>query len=307
MYENKHGDKNKEERRMMNLNVKSVENVQTSGDFNLNAYLNQLTKYGSLSAEEEKALAKLAKEGSTEAKAILIKCNLKLVVSLAKKMLHSGNLSMADLIQEGNLGLMTAVDKFNYKLGYRFSTYASWWIKQYMFKAVSEQSHAMRIPVYVQETIAKYTKVKAEIEKAESGTVSTERVAKEMNIEADKINTYLNAFCRMLSLDGDFDGDGQNDLSLSEVIEDKKSSANKEAEYNNLSQDINMLLNTLKERECSVIKKRFGLCDEQRQTLEEIGNLYGVTKECIRQTEARALKKLKNNCLTEELYSSYVC
>lgn len=289
----------------MNLSSSSVENTQNS-DFNLNMYVNQISKYGSLSAEEEKALAKLAKEGSREAKSILTKCNLKLVVALAKKMIHSGNLSMADLIQEGNLGLMTAVDKFNYKLGYRFSTYASWWIKQYMFKAVSEQSHAMRIPVYVQETIAKYTKVKSEIEKNESGIVSTERVAKAMNIEADKINTYLNAFNKMLSLDGDFDCNGQNDLCLSEIIEDKKSSANQSAEYNNLSKDINMLLGTLKERECVVIKKRFGLCDEQKQTLEEIGNLYGVTKECIRQTEARALKKLKSNHLTEELFSSYV-
>lgn len=289
----------------MNLSGNAVENTQ-SGDFNLNVYVNQISKYGSLSAEEEKALAKLVKEGSAEAKSILTKCNLKLVVTLAKKMIHSGNLSMADLIQEGNLGLMTAVDKFNYKLGYRFSTYASWWIKQYMFKAVSEQSHAMRIPVYVQETIAKYTKVKSEIEKTESGIVSTERVAKAMNIETDKINTYLNAFNKMLSLDGDFDGNGQNDLCLSEIIEDKKSSANQCAEYNNLSKDINMLLGTLKERECVVIKKRFGLCDEQKQTLEEIGNLYGVTKECIRQTEARALKKLKSNHLTEELFSSYV-
>ena len=110
----------------------------------------------------------------------------------------------------------------------------------------------------------------------------------------------------MLSLDGDFEGDGQNDLSLSEVIEDRKASAQKDAEYNNLSQDINTLLGSLKERESSVIKMRFGLCDEQRQTLEEIGNLYGVTKECIRQTEARALKKLKNNDFSEILYSSYV-
>ena len=286
---------------MKNLN----ENL-SSGDFNLNAYVNQISKYGSLSAEEEKALAKLAKEGSEEAKNILTKCNLKLVVCLAKKMLHTGNLSIADLIQECNIGLMTAVDKFNYKLGYRFATYATWWVKQAMFKAISEQSHAMKIPVYVQETISKYTKVKSEMERSENGTVSTERVAQKMNIEAEKINTYLNAFCRMLSLDGDFDGDGQNDLSLSEVIEDKKSSANKDAEYNNLTQDINSLLKVLKERECSVIKKRFGLCDEQRQTLEEIGNLYGVTKECIRQTEARALKKLKESNISEVLYASYV-
>ena len=137
--------------------------LSENSDFNLNTYTKRISKYGTLSAEEEKNLAKLAKEGSSEAKKALIKCNLKLVVSLAKKMLHSGNLSLSDLIQEGNIGLITAIDKFNYKLGYRFSTYASWWIKQAMFKAISEQSHGMKIPVYVQETISKYTKIKADM------------------------------------------------------------------------------------------------------------------------------------------------
>lgn len=291
---------------MTNLNAKIVDNSLNNGDFNLQSYVNKISKYPNLTAEEEKTVAKLAKEGSQEAKSILIQSNLKLVVSLAKKMLHSGNLTMADLIQEGNIGLMTAVDKFNYKLGYRFATYASWWIKQSMFKAISEQSHAMKIPVYVQETISKYSKVKSEMEKTVNETVTTEKVAKKMNVEAEKINLYLNAFCKMLSLDGDFNGDGQNDLSLSEVIEDKNASAQQDAEYNNLTKDINSLLDTLKERESSVIKKRFGLCDEQRQTLEEIGNLFGVTKECIRQTEARALRKLKDNNISEILYSSYV-
>lgn len=290
---------------MMNLNTQKA-NVEMSMGSDLNAYISKVSKFESLSAEEETAVAKLIKDGSEEAKTLLIKANLKLVVSLAKKMLHSGNLTMFDLIQEGNLGLMTAVDKFNYKLGYRFATYASWWIKQYMFKAISEQSHAMKIPVYVQETISKYSKLKTEMEQVQNEVVSTEKVAKKMNMDAEKINLYLNAFCKMLSLDGDFDGDGQNDLSLSEVIEDKRSSAQKDVEYNNLTKDITSLLDTLKDRESSVLKKRFGLCDEQRQTLEEIGNLFGVTKECIRQTEARALRKLKENNLTEVLYSSYV-
>jgi RNA polymerase primary sigma factor len=290
---------------MKNLNVSSS-CTNESKDFDLNVYLSKISKYENLSAEEEKGFAKLAKEGSQEAKTILIQSNLKLVVTLAKKMLHTGNLTIADLIQEGNLGLMTAVDKFNYKLGYRFATYATWWIKQAMFKAISEQSHAMKIPVYIQETLSKYSKIKAEMERNSNTTIKTENVAKEMNIDADKINLYLNAFCKMLSLDGDFEGNGQSEMSLSEVIEDKKASAQNEAEYNNLSKDINSLLGTLKERESSVIKKRFGLCDEQRQTLEEIGNLYGVTKECIRQTESRALKKLKNNAMTEMLWTSYV-
>ena len=275
-------------------------------EFNLNAYTKKIGNFGELTAEEEKALAKLVKEGSEKAKKMLVKCNLKLVVNLARKMLHTGNLSIADLIQEGNIGLITAVDKFNYKLGYRFSTYASWWIKQAMFKAISEQSHGMKIPVYIQETIAKYKKLKSEMERNENDTISTEKVAEKMNMDAEKINIYLNAFCKMLSLDGDFENQNQDSLSLSEVIEDKNASAQANAEYNALSNDINSILDTLKERECKVIKMRFGLGDEQRQTLEEIGKLYGVTKECIRQTEARALKKLKNNQLSEMLFATYI-
>ena len=280
--------------------------LPASADFNLSMYTKKIAKYGSLNAEEEKDIAKLAKEGSEDAKKMLIKCNLKLVVSIARKMIHTGNLSLSDLIQEGNIGLITAIDKFNYKLGYRFSTYASWWIKQAMFKAISEQSHGMKIPVYVQETISKYTKIKTEMEKNQNESVSTEKVAKKMNMDAEKINTYLNAFCRMLSLDGDFETQNQDSLSLSEVIEDTKASAQEEAEYKALSNDINSILGTLKERECNVIKMRFGLGEEQRQTLEEIGHIYGVTKECIRQTEARALKKLKNNEISEMLFTTYI-
>ena len=278
----------------------------SNAELNINAYTKKIGQYRDLTAEEEKSLAKLVKEGSQDAKKMLIKCNLKLVVNLARKMLHTGNLSVADLIQEGNIGLITAVDKFNYKLGYRFSTYASWWIKQAMFKAISEQSHGMKIPVYIQETISKYKKLKSEMEKNGNDTVSTEKVAEKMNMDAEKINIYLNAFCRMLSLDGDFENQNQDSLSLSEVIEDKNASAQETAEYNALTDDINSILNTLKERECKVIKMRFGLGDEQRQTLEEIGKLYGVTKECIRQTELRALKKLKNNQISEMLYATYI-
>lgn len=292
--------------------MKNIENYEeslsasTNTDLNLNLYTKKISRYGTLSAEQEKKLAKLAKEGSSDAKKMLIKSNLKLVVSIARKMLHTGNLSLSDLIQEGNVGLITAIDKFNYKLGYRFSTYASWWIKQAMFKAISEQSHGMKIPVYVQETISKYTKIKSQMEKTQNEAVSTEKIAEKMNMDAEKINTYLNAFCRMLSLDGDFENQNQDNLSLSEVIEDTKASAQEEAEYNALSKDINTMLKTLKERECKVIEMRFGLGEQQKQTLEEIGHIYGVTKECIRQTEARALKKLKNNEISSMLFAAYV-
>ncbi|MGN0004915.1 MAG: RNA polymerase sigma factor RpoD/SigA [Candidatus Gastranaerophilaceae bacterium] len=285
--------------------ISNGENSATSSDFSLNEYLGKISKYPTLSADEEKSLAQMIKDGSDEAKKVLTQCNLKLVVTIARKMLHTGGLSLNDLIQEGNIGLMTAIDKYNYKLGYRFSTYATWWIKQAMFKTISEQSHSMKIPVYVQETLSKYSKVKAEMEKNGESNVSTEKIAQTMNIEPEKINLYLNAFTKSLSLDSEVTGDN-NDMSLSEIIEDTKASANQTAEYNNLTKDINTLLDTLKDRESKVIKMRFGLCDEEKQTLEEIGNKFGVTKECIRQTESRALKKLRNNDLTELLYTSYV-
>ena len=130
------------------------------GDTILANYIREIADYKSLSAEEEKNVAKKAAEGSEQAKQKLIKANLKLVVTIAKKAIHISHLPVIDLIQEGNLGLMVAADKFNYKLGYKFATYASWWIKQAMFKAISEQSHCMKIPVYIQETLSKFSKIK---------------------------------------------------------------------------------------------------------------------------------------------------
>ena len=135
-----------------------------SNDSTLSNYIREISDYRSLSASEEKELARNAKNGDTEAKNKLIKANLKLVVTIAKKAIHMSNLPMIDLIQEGNLGLMVAAEKFNYKLGYKFATYASWWIKQAMFKAISEQSHCMKIPVYIQETLSRFSKLKREME-----------------------------------------------------------------------------------------------------------------------------------------------
>lgn len=280
--------------------------VPACADSSLNYYLKEISKYRALSADEEQKLAKDADEGSFEAKQQLIQANLKLVVNIAKKIVHVSNLPMIDLVQEGNLGLMVAAEKFNYKLGYRFSTYASWWVKQAIFKAISEQSHSMKIPVYIQETLSKFSKIKAELEQKYNCSVKTEVVAKKMNIEPDKIDAYLNAYSKTLSLDADFDLNGNGEVSLAEIIEDKKASAQNDVEYQALQEDIYELLETLKEREQNVIKLRFGLGEIRKQTLEEIGNLYGVTKECIRQTESRALKKLRNNSFGAALFSAYV-
>ncbi|MBQ4123298.1 RNA polymerase sigma factor RpoD/SigA [bacterium] len=275
-------------------------------DGNLSNYIREIYKYKNLSIEDEQEYARLAKEGNQEAKQKLIKANLKLVVTIAKKVIHSSKLPMIDLIQEGNIGLMAAVDKFNWKFGYRFSTYASWWIKQAMFKAISEQSHSVRIPVYIQETLSKYSKIKAEMEKENCTSVKSADVAKKMNIEPEKIDNYLNAYKKTLSLEGDFEINNGSEVRLIDIIEDKKTSIQEKIEYDSMKKEVVSLLMNLKEREQNVILLHFGLDGKEKQTLEEIGKIYGVTKECIRQTEARALNKLRNEALSADLLSTYV-
>ncbi len=276
-------------------------------DDTLNNYIRKISKIRVLSAEEEKETARLAKEAdkdiSLAAKQKLVQSNLKLVVNIARKTVQVSNLPMIDLIQEGNLGLMVAIEKFDYKLGYRFSTYAAWWIKQAIFKAISEQSHCVKVPVYIQETLSKFSKVKATLEQKYNTQVKNEDVAKEMNISPDKIDAFLNAYTKSVSLDAQYELNSGSEVTLSDILEDAKASAYANAEYEDLKKDIEYVVSTLKEREQAVVKMRFGLGEWSRKTLEEIGKIYGVTKECIRQTENRAIRKLKefndvNNILT---------
>lgn len=261
----------------------------------LTCYLRKITKTPALSMEEEKELARLAQEGDFSAKKRLVEANLKLVITIAKKAIHVAKIPMIDLIQEGNLGLMVAVEKFNWKLGYKFSTYASWWIKQAMFKAISEQGHCMKIPVYVQETLSKFSKVKAELEKTGNKNVTTKEVANKMNIEPEKIDAFLSAYTSTVSIEGSFDGKDGSELSVADVVADNKATIEENIEYEELKKDISQVISALKEREQTVIKMRFGLENFAKTTLEDIGKMYGVTKECIRQTEMRALNKLKSS------------
>lgn len=265
----------------------------TSVSEELGAYLRKANSFKSLSAEEEKEVALKAKNGDKAAKKILVQSNLKLVFTIARKAIHVSKLPMIDLIQEGNLGLMVAVEKFNPELGYRFSTYASWWIKQAMFKAISEQSYCMKIPVYIQETLSKFSKVKAEMERAYNCQVTNSDVAKKMNIEPEKIDTYLSAYTTTVSIEGTFEANNGSELQVSDVLEDEKTNVEENIEYEELKRDLENVVSTLKEREQTVIKMRFGLENFARTTLEDIGKMFGVTKECIRQTEMRALNKLR--------------
>jgi RNA polymerase primary sigma factor len=280
--------------------------LDASNDTVLANYIREISDYRQLTTSEEKEVAKKAKEGDDVAKNQLIKANLKLVVTIAKKAIHMSDIPIIDLIQEGNLGLMVAADKFNYKLGYKFATYASWWIKQAMFKAISEQSHCMKIPVYIQETLSKFSKIKSEMERENNCQVKNEEVAKKMNIAPDKIDTFLNAYSKAISIESGLENSDGKEMNVADIIEDETASATKDVEFENLRSDILNVVSTLKEREQEVVKMRYGLEDTAKMTLEEIGNIYGVTKECIRQTELRALKKMRFSVLGQEVLASYV-
>ncbi len=287
-------------------NPAKYEVLEANTNSELAGYIREISNYPQLSAAEERELAKRAKEGDEDAKKQLIQSNLKLVIIIAKKAIHMSKLPMVDLIQEGNLGLMIAAEKFNYKLGYKFATYASWWIKQSMFKAISEQSHCMKIPVYIQETLSKFSKVKSQMEKENNCQVKNEDVAKRMNIDSDKIETFLSAYSKTISLESGFENSDGKDMSFADIIEDENASVIATVEYEGLKKDILSVVSTLKEREQAVVKMRYGLDDTTRRTLEEIGNIYGVTKECIRQTELRALKKMRISALGQEVLSCYM-
>ncbi len=259
-----------------------------------------------LELENENELISRAKKGDVFARNKVIELNLPLITKIASKSIQSSVLSKSDLIQEGTLGLVVAIDKFNPDLGFKFATYASWWIKQAMFKAISEQSYALNIPVYIQETLSRYNKTKQQMEQAQNKEVSKKDVAKKLNLTEEKIDTFLNVFNRALSIEQGSALSGNKELSLSEIIEDEKQNVEREVVDIELRNDIKKALDNLKEKERNVLVLRFGLEDNKRKTLEEIGNSYGVTKECIRQIEKRALDKISHLDIAQESLIYYI-
>ena len=282
--------------------------IKYDNNFNdlFSEYVREVSNYPVLTSAEELELAKSVKDGDMFAKKQLVQSNLRLVISIANKVIHVSGIPMLDLIQEGNLGLMVAVEKFNYKLGYKFATYASWWIKQAMFKAISEQSHCMKIPVYIQETLSKFSKIKTKMEQEYNCQVKTRDVAKKMNISTEKIESFLSAYTKTVSIEGGIERNDGKDINIADILEDERASVYRDIEERNLQEDIESVISTLKERERDVVRMRFGLGNEEKRTLEEIGNIYGVTKECIRQTEMRALEKMRNSELGQELLIEYL-
>ena len=255
-------------------------------------YLREIGKYPLLDAEEEVELAKNFEKGLKRAKDKLIESNLRLVVSIAKKYIGRG-LSLLDLIQEGNQGLIRAVEKYDWRRGFKFSTYATWWIRQAITRAIADQARTIRIPVHMVETINKLYRTSQRLMQNLGREPSPEEIGEELGIPADRVREIFKISQEVTSLDTKVGED--EDSSLGDFIADESQPSPVDAASRQLLKDhLDEVLDTLSEREAKVLELRFGLDGGQPRTLEEVGKVFGVTRERIRQIEAKALRKLKH-------------
>ena len=267
---------------------------------NVKIYLKSIGKVPLLKTEQEKEIAKRIQAGDQDAKDELIEANLRLVVAIAKKYVGRG-LQFLDLIQEGNLGLVKAVDKFDYTKGFKFSTYATWWIRQAITRAIADQARTIRIPVHMVETINKLTRVQRQLVQELDREPTAEEIAERLgNISAEKVREIQKISMEPVSMETPI-GE-EDDSHLGDFIEDKHALSPDEYATNELLKDeINNVLMMLTERERKVIQLRFGLIDGRARTLEEVGKVFGVTRERIRHIEAKALRKLKHPTKSKRL------
>jgi RNA polymerase primary sigma factor len=258
-------------------------------------YLKEIGKTPLLTKEEERELAKRNEQGDEEARQRLMKANLRLVVSIAKRYVNrTPHLSILDLIQEGNVGLSRAVEKFDYRKGFKFSTYATWWIRQAITRALADQSRTVRIPVHMVETISKYTQTRRQLIQELGRDPLAEEIAAEMGLEVDKVRHIQKISQEVLSIETPI-GD-EEDSTLSDFIPDERNSTPAQLAAQALLRDlIGEILVDLTEREQKILKMRFGLDDGVNHTLEEVGKAFGVTRERIRQIEAKALEKIREH------------
>ena len=262
-------------------------------------YLKEIGKVPLLDASKELELAEMMANGSEEAKQELVESNLRLVVSIAKRYVGKG-MFFLDLIQEGNLGLMKAVEKFDYRRGYKFSTYATWWIRQAITRAIADQARTIRIPVHMVETIHKVSRISRQLLQENGHEATPEEIAVVMGMSADKVREIMKIAQDPVSLETPI-GE-EEDSHLGDFIPDDASPAPADAaSYTLLREEINEVLKTLTPRESSVLKLRFGLEDGRTRTLEEVGKEFNITRERIRQIEAKALRKLRHPSRSKKL------
>lgn len=261
-------------------------------------YLKEIGQYPLIHAAEEKELARRIENGDDEARKLLARANLRLVVSIAKKYVgRSPDLTLLDLIQEGNLGLFKAVDKFDQSKGFKFSTYATWWIRQAITRALADQSRTIRVPVHMVETIAKYKQIHRRLSQDLGRDPMPEEIAVEMGVDVDKIYTIEKIDQSTVSLEspiGDGDDDGKSSLG-DFLADDKILSPDQEASRRILTDQVQEILNDLSEKERRILEMRHGLNDGIQHTLEEVGKKFGVTRERIRQIEAKAHEKIRQH------------
>ncbi len=257
-------------------------------------YLREIGQYPLLNSADEVRLAKRIERGDKSAKRKLTEANLRLVVSIAKKYIGRG-LSLLDLIQEGNLGLQRAVEKFDYKKGFKFSTYATWWIRQAITRAIADQARTIRIPVHMVETINRYMRIQRELQQELGREPSNDELAKKLGVDMDKLEHIMKISQETVSLESPV-GE-EMDSTLGDFIEDKQAmSPEEQAIYQLMKGHVHDSLSILTPREQKILRMRFGLDDGGRtHTLEEVGKEFGVTRERIRQIEAKALQKLKKH------------
>lgn len=262
-------------------------------------YLKEIGRVPLLSAEEEVELAKRIEEGDETAKRRLAEANLRLVVSIAKRYVGRGMLFL-DLIQEGNLGLIKAVEKFDYRKGFKFSTYATWWIRQAITRAIADQARTIRIPVHMVETINKLIRVSRQLLQELGREPTPEEIAQEMDLSVERVREIMKIAQEPVSLETPI-GE-EEDSHLGDFIEDQEALAPADAaSFTMLKEQLEEVLDTLTDREEQVLRLRFGLDDGKPRTLEEVGQVFGVTRERIRQIEAKALRKLRHPSRSKKL------
>ena len=284
-----------------------VDPVDLAAEYNLDdpvrMYLKEIGQIKLLSAEEEVELAKRVSEGDQEAKNKLTEANLRLVVSIAKK--YSGRgLHILDLIQEGNTGLIRAVDKFDWTKGNKFSTYATWWIRQAITRAIADQARTIRVPVHMVEVINKATRCNRKLVQELGREPTVEEIAKELNLPVEKIIEANRTAADTLSLDTPV-GD-EEDTSIGSFVEDERTPGPADATSNAmLAEALKEILDTLTDREADVLRMRFGMYDGRTHTLEEVGQIFGVTRERIRQIENKAIRKLRHPSRAKRIKDFY--